>query len=156
MKLIVKRIAIVALAILIAGSLALYLRGAGIRKDDAEYHAGFTKTLQVTSSDFAADGDIPARFTCLGPGPSPELEWKNAPANAMSYAVLVVDFDAPSPSFAINAFTHWVVYDIPSEPRPHTPTCRHVLPWDSMLMFFECMPWISRNSNLHRMTGKAS
>jgi phosphatidylethanolamine-binding protein (PEBP) family uncharacterized protein len=41
------------------------------------------------------------------------LEWKNGPANAMSYAVLVVDFDTPSPNFAINAFTHWVVNGIP-------------------------------------------
>ena len=75
MRNIVKRTVIIVLALLIAASLALYLHGVAIRKADAEYHAGLTKTLKVTSSDFAAEGDIPTRFTCLGSGEPPELEW---------------------------------------------------------------------------------
>ena len=60
--------------------LTLYLRAAGVRKADTQYHSALTKSLKVSSSDFEASGSIPARFTCIGAGQSPDLEWDNAPA----------------------------------------------------------------------------
>src|SRR5580698_36633 len=112
MATIVKRTVIVLLALVIGALLVLYLRAAGDRRADLNYHAALTKSLRVSSSGFEPNGEIPARFTCLGAGQSPELTWDNAPGNARSYAVLVVDFDAPSPGLALFAVTHWMVYDL--------------------------------------------
>jgi hypothetical protein len=111
----------------------LYARAAADRHADMEYHALLTKSLQVTSSDLDANGSIPARFTCLGAGQSPDLKWDHAPVDARSYAVIVVDFDVPSARFALHAFTHWLVYNIPADqhslpsgartPSAYTPAC---------------------------------
>ena len=38
------------------------------------------KTLTVTSPAFAANGAIPAEFTCDGEGKTPPLSWSNVPA----------------------------------------------------------------------------
>jgi phosphatidylethanolamine-binding protein (PEBP) family uncharacterized protein len=132
-KTIVNRVLIVTLAAFIGALLAFYLRAASVHRADAAYHAALTKSLQVRSGDFEPNGYIPARFTCLGEGPSPDLKWDNAPADARSYAVIVVDFDVPSPRFALHAFTHWVVYNIPPDqhalagaaktPNAYTPPC---------------------------------
>ena len=52
---------------------------------------------------------IPARFTCDGPGPSPAIEWRDAPTGTKSFALIVDDPDAPR-----DTFTHWVLADIPA------------------------------------------
>ncbi len=67
--------------------------------------------MQLTSSDFSSGGSIPKRFTCEGENVSPELSWKEAPANTSSFALIMHDPDAPRPG----GFTHWILYDIPSE-----------------------------------------
>jgi phosphatidylethanolamine-binding protein (PEBP) family uncharacterized protein len=112
MNTIVKRILIVSFAAVVGAIVTLYVIAAGVRRDDAHYHALLSKSLRVGSSDFEPNGNIPARFTCLGEGRSPDLKWDNGPAKTRSYAVIVVDFDVPSPSVALHAFTHWMVYDI--------------------------------------------
>lgn len=66
--------------------------------------------LQLTSSAFQPEGNIPARFTCEGEGISPELTWKNPPLRTKSFALIVHDPDAPRSG----GFTHWVVYNIPA------------------------------------------
>ncbi len=71
------------------------------------------KTLTVTSPAFAANGAIPAEFTCDGEGKTPPLSWSNVPANTESIAILVDDPDAPK-----GTFTHWLVTNIP----PHEST----------------------------------
>jgi Raf kinase inhibitor-like YbhB/YbcL family protein len=66
--------------------------------------------LQLTSSSFSAEGNIPRQFTCEGDDTSPELTWKNAPQGTKSFALIVHDPDAPRSG----GFTHWVVYNIPA------------------------------------------
>lgn len=67
---------------------------------------GFT----LRSDDFENNGRIPSRFTCDGEDVSPHLAWSNPPTEVKSYALSVVDPDAPGGSFI-----HWLVYDIPSD-----------------------------------------
>jgi Raf kinase inhibitor-like YbhB/YbcL family protein len=64
--------------------------------------------LQLTSSSFASENDIPVKFTCQGEDTSPQLAWKNAPAETKTFALIVHDPDAPRSG----GFTHWVVYNI--------------------------------------------
>lgn len=67
---------------------------------------GFT----LTSPDFVPDGVIPTVATCDGKNTSPELKWLHAPEGTRSYVLIVDDPDAPS-----GTFTHWVLFDIPSD-----------------------------------------
>jgi len=57
-------------------------------------------------------GEIPKQFTCDGANASPELQWTAPPAGTKSFAMIVVDPDAPG-----GEFVHWVVYDVPAETR---------------------------------------
>ena len=71
---------------------------------DADVPAG----IDVTSTAFAEDESIPARYTCDGEEVSPPLAWSGVPDDAAAIALVVDDPDAPS-----GTFTHWVVLDIP-------------------------------------------
>ena len=66
--------------------------------------------MQLFSTAFTHNGEIPRQFTCEGANISPELSWKNAPAQTRCFALLVHDPDAP----ISGGFTHWVVYNIPA------------------------------------------
>jgi hypothetical protein len=70
--------------------------------------------LELRSSSFAGD-TIPNMYSsCKGQSDiSPELSW-NAPSDrTQSFALIVIDKDSP---FGFK-FTHWVLYDMPSEKR---------------------------------------
>ena len=64
----------------------------------------------ITSPAFVAGGDIPRTFTCDGDNTPPPLEWKEAPRDTQSFALIMDDPDAPN-----GTFTHWVLFDIPAE-----------------------------------------
>lgn len=66
--------------------------------------------MQLTSSSFQPEGNIPRQFTCEGNDISPELSWKNAPSGVKTFALIVHDPDAPRSG----GFTHWVAYNIPA------------------------------------------
>lgn len=53
---------------------------------------------------------IPSRHTADGDNISPPLEWRDAPAGTRSYALIVVDPDAPR-----GVFHHWAVYNVAGE-----------------------------------------
>ena len=71
-------------------------------------------SLELRSSSFSGD-TIPR--TCSScdhqDGASPELSWSAPPEHAQSFALIVFDKDSP---FGFK-FTHWVLYDIPSDKR---------------------------------------
>lgn len=69
-------------------------------------------TFILRSSDFEDDGKIPPKFTCDGENISPQLSWENVPDGTKSFALSVVDIDAPG-----GTFIHWLVYDIPGDVR---------------------------------------
>jgi Raf kinase inhibitor-like YbhB/YbcL family protein len=69
------------------------------------------QTMNLTSTSFKGS-QIPAKFTCSGAGISPQLAWSAPPAGTASFALIVTDPDAPSPTFV-----HWVLYDLPAGMR---------------------------------------
>jgi Raf kinase inhibitor-like YbhB/YbcL family protein len=71
-----------------------------------------TAAFAISSPAFTEGGNIPSKYTCdAGPtSPSPALTWKEAPANANSFVLIMHDPDAP----LAGGFTHWVLFDIPA------------------------------------------
>ena len=74
-------------------------------------------TLAITSPVFAADGLIPARFTCDAEDVSPPLAWTELPTGTASLALIIEDPDAPDPAAPRTIWTHWIVYNIPPTTR---------------------------------------
>lgn len=70
-------------------------------------------TLALTSSAFAHNGPIPARFTCEGANVSPALAWSGLPAGTRSLALIVDDPDAPDPAAPRMTWVHWVLFNLP-------------------------------------------
>ena len=67
--------------------------------------------MQLTSAVFQQGAEIPSYYTSDGEDVSPEISWKDAPANTKSFVLVVHDPDAPRPG----GYTHWVLYNIPAE-----------------------------------------
>ena len=66
--------------------------------------------LELKSSAFISNGNIPKKFTCEGDDVSPDLRWSGAPANTTSFALICDDPDAP-----MGTWVHWVIYNIPAD-----------------------------------------
>lgn len=68
--------------------------------------------LTISSSAFGNDQAIPDRFSRDGGNVSPPIEWKGAPTDVQSYALVLEDPDAPQ-----GTFRHWAAYNIPPQLR---------------------------------------
>jgi Raf kinase inhibitor-like YbhB/YbcL family protein len=79
----------------------------------AQQSGASTMSFRLTSSAFAAGGEIPTRYTCDGQDVSPPLAWSGVPANAKSLVLIVDDPDAPDPAAPQMTWVHWVLYNIP-------------------------------------------
>jgi len=64
--------------------------------------------FSLASSAFPEAGTIDKKHTCDGSDVSPPLSWKDPPPGAKSFALIVVDPDAPA-----GAWVHWVLYNVP-------------------------------------------
>jgi Raf kinase inhibitor-like YbhB/YbcL family protein len=69
--------------------------------------------MQLSSSAFANNTDIPAIHTCEGRDQSPPLAWSAVAAGTKSLALIVDDPDAPDPAAPKMTWVHWVVYNLP-------------------------------------------
>jgi len=69
-------------------------------------------TLRLLSSAFAANGEIPAKYTCEGLDVSPPLAWEGVPPGTRSLALIVDDPDAPDPQAPKMTWVHWLLYDL--------------------------------------------
>ena len=69
-------------------------------------------TLQISSTAFQNESDIPKKFTCDGADVSPQLSWTEPPPSTQTFAVIADDPDAP-----VGTWTHWVLYDLPASVR---------------------------------------
>jgi Raf kinase inhibitor-like YbhB/YbcL family protein len=68
--------------------------------------------LQLTAAAFQEGGAIPRKFTCEGLDVSPALSWQDPPAATQSFALVMVDPDAPG-----DTWVHWVIYNLPADAR---------------------------------------
>ncbi|HKI52425.1 MAG TPA: YbhB/YbcL family Raf kinase inhibitor-like protein [Geothermobacteraceae bacterium] len=71
--------------------------------------------LQLTSTAFTHQGEIPPRHTCQGENVSPRLCWSGVPAGTQSLVLIVDDPDAPDPAAPKMTWVHWVLYNLPPE-----------------------------------------
>lgn len=69
--------------------------------------------MQLSTSAFADNTDIPAIHTCEGRDQSPPLAWSGVAAGTKSLALIVDDPDAPDPAAPKMTWVHWVVYNLP-------------------------------------------
>ena len=70
--------------------------------------------MQLTSTAFKQDGEIPIKYSGDGEDVSPELSWNNVPDNTKGFAVICHDPDAPLiTADGTYGFVHWVLYNIP-------------------------------------------
>ncbi len=65
--------------------------------------------MEIKSTVFENNGNIPAKYSCEGEGINPELLITGVPAEAKVLVLIMDDPDAPK-----EAFTHWLVWNIPA------------------------------------------
>ena len=68
--------------------------------------------LSVTSKVFREGERIPDKYTCQGQDISPPLAWSEPPRGTECFTLIMDDPDAPG-----GVFTHWVIFNIPSNSR---------------------------------------
>jgi Raf kinase inhibitor-like YbhB/YbcL family protein len=81
-------------------------------------HAHAADPFTLTSSSFKDGtmlpkkmaGDIKSNPNCVGENVSPQLSWKNPPANTLSYAIIMID---PEGRAGLGV-DHWHAYGIPA------------------------------------------
>ncbi len=71
--------------------------------------------MELTSTAFPAQGEIPRRHTCEGDDVSPPLAWSGVPPGTRSLVLIVDDPDAPDPAAPQRTWVHWVLYDIAAD-----------------------------------------
>lgn len=78
---------------------------------------GFTLSdMQLSSTAFDNNGNIPGRHTGEGEDVSPALSWTAPPDGTEGYAIICHDPDAPLVSAkGTYGFVHWVLYNIPGD-----------------------------------------
>ncbi|MCM2322441.1 MAG: YbhB/YbcL family Raf kinase inhibitor-like protein [Oligoflexia bacterium] len=64
--------------------------------------------LKLSSSAFAANGEIPKTYSGEGEERTPPLEWSRVPPGTQEFALLCEDPDAPGNE----PWVHWVLYGI--------------------------------------------
>ena len=69
--------------------------------------------FKLTSSAFTDGGKVPTEYSCADKdAKSPALDWSNAPAGTMSFALIMHDTDA-APQKKTMDVTHWILWNIP-------------------------------------------
>jgi Raf kinase inhibitor-like YbhB/YbcL family protein len=72
------------------------------------------RVMQLTSSAFSSNGEIPFVHTCEGGDRAPALAWTGAPAATKSLVLIVDDPDAPDPKAPKMTWVHWIAYNLPA------------------------------------------
>lgn len=81
----------------------------------AEPRGGTQNAMQIESSAFGHQGEIPRRYSCEGRDVSPPLSWSELPEGTRSLVLIVDDPDAPDPKAPRVTWVHWLLYNLPPE-----------------------------------------
>ena len=114
MKRVLKHLLWIVPLIVVLAVVSLVAYTATARSADNRYHSKLQKTIQVSSNSFKNEREMPVEFSCKGNARAPHIQWTNSPG-AKSYALIMMDWDAPSPRLRLFSVVHWVLYNIPSE-----------------------------------------
>ena len=98
---------------LIAAALALALSASDAVAAEQTATKPEVATIEVRSTAFAANGQIPRKYTKEGEDVSPPLKWGQPPPGTKEFALINDDPDAPR----AHPWVHWVAYKIPGEAR---------------------------------------
>lgn len=105
--------------ILLAAVASLFLyqlqSNKGKQKDEDAFHKTLTENINLHSTDFIDAGQMPPDVADKGINHSPQLSWDTLPLGTKSLAILVTDYDAPSPNLHLFTASHWVLYNIPTD-----------------------------------------
>lgn len=71
--------------------------------------------MNITSTAFEHNGEIPRRYTCMGDDISPPLYWTGVPPGTRSLALIMDDPDAPDPAAPKVTWVHWLLYNLPPD-----------------------------------------
>ncbi len=71
-----------------------------------------TMSINLKSSAFGHQSEIPKQYSCDGQDVSPALSWSNVPKTTKSLVLIVDDPDAPDPTAPKFTWVHWVLYNI--------------------------------------------
>lgn len=101
---------------LVPATLCIALASCGASKDPSNGAAAVENStlsrISLTSDAFKEGQSIPKEYSCDGASQPPGLHWSNPPDGTKSFALVIVDPDAPG-----GTFRHWGVYDIPASAR---------------------------------------
>lgn len=84
------------------------------------YEIASSKDFELSSPSFSQGNPIDSRYSCEGANETPVLRWSGAPADTKSFALLVEDPDAPTPT----PWVHWLVANIPGSTKELMPLGR--------------------------------
>ena len=119
MKKILKHLLWIIPLIVAVSVISLVAYAATARSADTRYHSKLAKTIQVSSNNFQHEQEMPADLSCKGRAMAPEVHWTNTPERTKSYALIAMDWDAPSPRLRLFPVVHWVLYNIPADRELH-------------------------------------
>jgi len=83
----------------------IFIKRAYSTKDDYDLPVN----LNVTSTAFENDGDIPIKYTGKGEDISPSLKLDKISTDAKTIAIIMDDLDHP-----LGTYNHWVIWNIPA------------------------------------------
>lgn len=78
------------------------------KEPQADFIETDAEELTITSTAFAEEGLIPAKYTCKDENVSPKLKWEGLPKETKSIVIICGDTDSHA-----GTWIHWLVYDIP-------------------------------------------
>ena len=115
MKRILKHLLWIIPLIIVIVVISLVAYAATARRSDIRYHSTLQKTLHVSSNSFQNEQEMPVDLSCRGRAMAPDIQWTGALPGTKSYALIAMDWDAPSPSLRLFPVVHWVLYNIPAD-----------------------------------------
>ena len=69
--------------------------------------------MQLISTAFPHEGNIPAKYTCDGDNVNPPLHISDVPVDAKSLVLFVEDPDVPKHLRVDGMWDHWVLFNLP-------------------------------------------